>query len=142
MFHFLLAEDNPGDVFLVRRALEEHHIPHELHVVRDGAEALAFVDHLGQPDSPRPDLILMDINLPKVDGPQVLSEFRRRPECMNTPVIVVTSSDAQSDRARLAGLGVSYYFRKPSDYDSFLRLGDIILQIMRRPAQSALSAMP
>lgn len=130
MFHFLLAEDNPGDVFLIRRALEEHHIPHKLHVVRDGAEALAFVDRMGQPGAPCPDLILMDLNLPKVDGPQVLSEFRRHPECTNTPVIVVTSSDARADHARLADLGVSYYFRKPSDYDSFLRLGDVILQIV------------
>ena len=81
-------------------------------------------------DAPTPDLILLDLNLPKVDGPQVLSEFRKHPECANTPVIVVTSSDARTDRDRMAALGVTRYFRKPSDLDAFLKLGSVVKEIV------------
>jgi CheY-like chemotaxis protein len=87
----LLAEDNLADILLVRQALEEHHVPHELHVVRDGDKALAFVEKMGE----------LDLNLPKVDGPEVLTEFRKHPNCAPTPVVVITSSDAQKDRARM-----------------------------------------
>jgi len=131
MLHILLAEDNLGDVFLVRRALKEHRVAHELHLVRDGAEALEFVNSMGQSrQSPCPDLILLDLNLPKVDGHNVLTAFRKHPDCAHTPVIVVTSSDAPGDRARLANLGISHYFRKPSDYNAFLGLGAIVRKVV------------
>lgn len=120
-----------GDIFLVRRALEEHHVSHELYVARDGAEALAFLSSMGHaPHPPCPDLMLLDVNLPKVDGHDVLSEFRKRPECARTPVIVVTSSDAPRDRARLASLGITRYFKKPSDYDAFLKLGALVREVI------------
>jgi CheY-like chemotaxis protein len=131
VLHILLAEDNPGDVLLVREALAEHRIAHELHLVRDGGEALAFVAQMGQRGgTPCPDLVLMDLNLPKVDGSEVLSEFRKHPACAHTPVIVVTSSDAQRDRARMAGLGVTRYFRKPSDFNAFLKLGEMVREVV------------
>lgn len=131
MLNFLLAEDNLGDILLVQKALEEYYVPHQLHIVRDGAEALDFVRHMGQPGGvPCPDLILLDLNLPKVDGPQVLSEFRRHPGCEQTPVIIVSSSDTQKDRARLANLGITRYFRKPSDYDAFLQLGSLVRDVV------------
>jgi CheY-like chemotaxis protein len=142
MLHILLAEDNLGDVFLVRRALKEHHVPHELHLVRDGAEALEFVNSMGRSrQSPCPDLVLLDVNLPKVDGPNVLSAFRKHPECAQTPVIVVTSSDAPRDRARLANLGISRYFRKPSDYREFLALGAIVREVLEASMTSNAFAM-
>jgi chemotaxis family two-component system response regulator Rcp1 len=99
VLHILLAEDNPGDILLVEQALEEHRIPYELHVVHDGGESLNFL----------------------VDGPQVLREFRKHPACAHTPVIVVSSSDAQRNRTQMAELGITRYFKKPLDLDAFIR---------------------
>lgn len=130
MLRILLAEDNPGDVLLVRQALEEYQIPHELFVVEDGAKALEFVARMGRPgEAPCPDVILLDVNLPKVDGPQVLRAFRKHPECGQTPVIVVSSSDAPKDRERMAKLGIARYFRKPLDFDAFLKLGALVREV-------------
>jgi CheY-like chemotaxis protein len=127
----LLAEDNLGDVLLVQDALQSHKIPNELHVVRDGEEALAFIEKMGEPDGiPCPDLMLLDLNLPKVDGSEVLSRFRKHPECAQTPVIVITSSDAHRDRERMAQFGIARYFRKPSDLNAFLKLGAVVLEVV------------
>jgi CheY-like chemotaxis protein len=127
----LLAEDNPGDVLLVKDALTSHKIPHELHVVKDGDEALAFIENMGEPDGiPCPDVMLLDLNLPKVDGPEVLTRFRKHPECSQTPVIVITSSDAHRDRQRMAQFGIARYFRKPSDLNEFLKLGAVVLEVV------------
>lgn len=131
MRQILLAEDNPGDVFLVQRALETYHIEHQLHVVKDGAEALDYLTRMGTVGRvPCPDLLLLDLNLPKVDGPQVLKHFRQHPECAQTPVIVVSSSNAERDRARLAPLGISGYFRKPTDLEAFLQLGAVVQEVV------------
>jgi CheY-like chemotaxis protein len=124
MMHILLAEDNRGDIFLVRHALHEHHIEHELHVVQDGKEAFDFFAGMGKPGGPPcPDVMLLDLNLPKEDGSRVLGEFRKYSCCAQVPVIVVTSSDAPEDRARMAALGIFCYFRKPKDFDAFMELG-------------------
>lgn len=131
MLQILLAEDNRGDVLLVQKALEEHQILHELHVVRDGEEALSAVDHMGEPGHIQcPDLMLLDLNLPKVDGPEVLSHFRQHPKCAHTPVVVISSSDAPRDRARMARLGIARYFRKPSDLDAFMELGAVVREVV------------
>ena len=131
MLHIFLAEDSQADVFLVRQALRKYDIGHELYVARDGEQALDFVTRMGKPGGmPCPDLILLDLNLPKADGPQVLSEFRQHPECAGTPVIVVTSSDAPKDRARVDRLGVNRYFLKPVDLDSFLQLGAVVREVV------------
>lgn len=129
--HILLAEDNQADVWLVRQALEEHRIPHRLYVVKDGAEAIAYVARLGNPDDlPCPDILLLDLNLPKADGTEVLREFRQHPKCAHTPVIVVTSSSAARDLARIGELGISSYFQKPVDLDEFLRLGAVVKEVV------------
>ena len=129
--NILLAEDNLADVLLVRKALDEYEIPHDLHVVRDGEEALAFIKTMGEPNGiPCPDVVLLDLNLPKLDGPEVLAQFRKHPQCAQTPVIVISSSDAHRDRERMAALGISRYFRKPSDLDAFLRLGAIVREVV------------
>ena len=133
--NILLAEDNPGDILLIRQALNQHGISSLLHVVRDGEEALAFVAHMGETGgAPCPDLMLLDLNLPKVDGPEVLCEFRKHPQCEHTPVVVITSSDAHKDRARMAQLGIASYFRKPSELDAFLRLGAVVREIVEQSA--------
>jgi CheY-like chemotaxis protein len=130
LLQILLAEDNLGDILLVRQALDEHNVPHELHVVRDGEEALAFVAHMGEQNGvPCPDVMLLDLNLPKVDGEEVLSEFRKHPKCAHTPVVIITSSDAHKDRVRMKDLGIARYFRKPSDLDEFLQLGALVREV-------------
>jgi len=137
----LLAEDNLGDILLVQRALAKYSISHRLHVVRDGAEALTYVSHIGQPGGTLcPDLVLLDLNLPKVDGRQVLSEFRKHPGCSEAPVIVVTSSDAPRDQARMIELGIARYFKKPLDFEEFLKLGAVVREIVEK--QSAITAQP
>jgi CheY-like chemotaxis protein len=87
----LLAEDNPGDVLLVQEALQEHQIEHQLHVVEDGAKALEYLSQLGKSTgAPCPDVLLLDLNLPKVDGTQVLAEFRKHPECVTADNHILT----------------------------------------------------
>jgi chemotaxis family two-component system response regulator Rcp1 len=131
MVHILLAEDNLADVLLVERALDAHHIAHELHVVKDGGEALAFVARMGKDDAtPCPDVFLLDLNLPKAEGHEILREFRKHPACVHTPVIAVTSSDMPKDRMQMAELGVDRYFRKPSDLEAFLKLGMVIREVI------------
>ena len=126
-FNILLAEDNLGDVLLVQEALAAHNISHEMVVVRDGGEALQFVAQMGtNGNAPCPDLMLLDLNLPKVDGPAILAEFRKHPQCVQTPVVVISSSDAPKDRERMNALGVAHYFRKPSDLEAYLELGSVV----------------
>jgi len=134
-FNILLAEDNLGDVLLVQEALAAHDISHELFVVRDGGEALQFVARMGTAGhAPCPDLMLLDLNLPKVDGSAVLAEFRKHPECIQTPVVVISSSDAPKDRERMNALGVAHYFRKPSDLEAYLELGSVVKGLLEGTA--------
>lgn len=131
IMRILLAEDNPGDVFLVRESLGAHAIDHELHVVSDGEEALAFVARIGESaDTQPPDVFLLDLNLPKADGPTVLKEFRKHPGCAQTPVIIVTSSNRPNEMAQVNALGISYYFRKPSNLAEFMKLGSVVKSVV------------
>ncbi len=129
----LLAEDNDGDVFLVRRALEKRSILHELAVARNGEEALAWLDgHSGEEKrGSAPDLILLDLNLPRIDGAQLLSHIRKSDWFCRTPVIVLTSSDSPKDRQTALELGANLYFRKPTDLKSFMDLGRIIEETLK-----------
>ena len=120
----LLIEDNVGDVFLVREALEAHELCYKLQVISDGEAAIDHIRNMGNsPDLPRPDILLLDLNIPKAEGADVLKEFWQRPECRNTPVIVISSSDNPRDTGKLNALGVAAYFKKPSSFEAFLRLG-------------------
>jgi CheY-like chemotaxis protein len=131
VIHVLLAEDNIGDVRLVSRALREHHIDHELQLVEDGEQALAHIKTMGKPGFPPcPDVLLLDLNLPMVDGPEVLREFRKHPACAHTPVIVVSSSYAVKDREPLTQFGIARYFRKPSDLVEFMKLGAVVKEVV------------
>ncbi|MDQ2841473.1 MAG: response regulator [Acidobacteriota bacterium] len=129
LLNILLAEDNQGDVLLVRQSLNEHLIEHKLHVVKDGAEAVEFVSRIGNGDVPCPDLFLLDLNLPKVNGPEVLIEIRKHPQCTSKPIVIVTSSGTAKDRNRMSRLGISCYFQKPSDLDEFMALGAIVRRL-------------
>ena len=126
MVRILLAEDNDGDVFLVRRALEKKGLIHELTVMHNGEEALRWLESDGQKPERTPDLILLDLNLPRIDGGQLLSHIRKSDAFSCTPVIVLTSSDSPTDREMAMELGANLYFRKPTDLKSFMELGQIV----------------
>jgi chemotaxis family two-component system response regulator Rcp1 len=124
----LLAEDNPGDVFLVREALLEHRLDFELYLAGDGDKLTALLERIGI-DVPGPDVLLLDLNLPCIDGPDLFRRVRAHPLCAHAPLIVVSSSDAARDHAWTSEFGVSHYFRKPSHLDEFLQLGAIVRKL-------------
>lgn len=127
-----VAEDNRADVLLVQEALQHHRIEADLTVCRDGEEMFRAIEAVEAGESVPPDLILLDLNLPKRSGQMVLARIRQSRVLAEIPVIIVTSSDATRDRASTAMLGASSYFRKPADYDEFLKLGELIRQTMGR----------
>ena len=114
-------------MFLVKETLSAANINAEVLFLEDGEQAIEFVARLEtDARAPCPDLILLDINLPKADGFQVLARLRKSERCANIPVIVMTSSAAQEDRTQAMGLHAQAYFQKPNDYEEFLKLGDIL----------------
>ncbi|HYP14737.1 MAG TPA: response regulator, partial [Bryobacteraceae bacterium] len=121
-----LAEDNRGDVLLVREALELGGFTFDLTVRVDGEQASVYFEQIEQGAVPVPDLVLLDLNLPKRTGEILLAHIRQSSVLRDVPVVVVTSSDAPRDRQMVARLGASAYFRKPSSYDDFMQLGSVV----------------
>ena len=119
----LLVEDNPGDVRLTQEALKEGTLPVHLNVARDGVEALDFLRRR-EPfeDAPTPDLILLDLNLPRKSGREVLSEIKSDPRLRRIPVLVMTTSRADQDIQKAYSLNANCYITKPMDLDEFLRI--------------------
>jgi CheY-like chemotaxis protein len=137
VLQILLAEDNRADVLLVREALNFHHLGYELHVASDGLEAARYIQRIDPEHGvPCPDLLLLDLNLPKKDGFEVLTVFRAHPMCASHPVIVISSSGAPRDRERVAELSARF-FRKPTDLDDFMTLGALVRETMRGGAKAA-----
>jgi chemotaxis family two-component system response regulator Rcp1 len=130
----LLAEDNPGDVMLVRDALQQQYPDCELVVVDDGDKIRAFLDTRADHD-PGPDVLLLDLNLPRVEGPDMFRLLRDHPCCTNVPLIVITSSDSPRDRAWTETFRVAHYFRKPSNYDAFMTLGELVRSALKDNGQ-------
>jgi CheY-like chemotaxis protein len=124
----LLAEDNPGDVFLVRRALEKNGLRDvELVVVEEGQAALRYIERVDTDDSVfAPDLALLDLNLPRATGSRILTRIRQSRRCGTIPIIIVTSSDSPLDRDAAAQLGATAYFQKPGDLAGFMLLGQVV----------------
>lgn len=122
----LLAEDDPGDQELTRRALEDRKVRNKLYIVEDGKEALDYLLRRGQYEdpksSPRPDLMLLDLNMPKVDGKQVLGEIGKHPELRRLAVVMLTTSQEEGDVLCSYDLGVRSYITKPVDMDQFVRV--------------------
>ena len=121
----LLVEDNPADAGLVRMALEEHELAGQVILATDGARAIEFIDGLDAQPADCPDLIIIDLNLPRRSGREVLASVRRSASCKQVPVAILSSSDAAQDKADAARLGASRYIRKPSRLADFLELGVI-----------------
>lgn len=129
----LIVEDNKADVFLIRAAIEAK-IKADFQVVHDGEKAVLLIDAADRDESvPCPDIVILDINLPKKPGAEVLSHMRKSRRCAGTPVLAVTSSDSRRDREEMQKNGADAYFRKPSDYTEFMRLGDIIEVLLSNP---------
>jgi two-component system, chemotaxis family, response regulator Rcp1 len=117
----LLVEDNPGDERLTREALKEGKVYSNLHWVKDGVEALEFLRRQGKfAGSPRPDIILLDLNLPKKDGREVLSEIKGDDELRAIPVVILTTSKAEEDVLRSYDLHANCYVTKPVDLEKFI----------------------
>jgi len=116
----LLVEDSPTDALLMQEALRHAKIPSNVHVVEDGEEALAFLRHDGlYAQAPRPDLILLDLNLPRKDGREVLAEIKREPALKSIPVVVLTTSRDEQDVLHAYDLHASCYITKPMDFSRF-----------------------
>jgi two-component system response regulator len=119
----LLVEDNPGDARLTQEALNESMLSNELHVVEDGVEALAFINREGEyANVPRPGLILLDLNLPKKDGREVLMEIKNHEHLKRIPVVILTTSQAEEDVLKSYDLNANCYITKPVDLDQFIQV--------------------
>jgi CheY-like chemotaxis protein len=125
--HVLLVEDDPGDVLMTKEAFEHYKLRNVLHVVTDGEQALHFLRRTGgYADAPRPGLILLDLNLPRLDGLEVLAELKADPALKVIPVVILTTSQAQQDVLRSYALHANAYVSKPVDFETFM---EVIRQI-------------
>ena len=119
----LLVEDSPGDVDLTIEALKEAKVANKLSVVNDGAKALDFLRRKGTfAGSPRPDLILLDLNLPKIDGRELLKQIKADPDLRRIPVVVLTTSNAEEDIMKSYDYHVNCYITKPVDFEQFMKV--------------------
>jgi CheY-like chemotaxis protein len=136
----LLVEDDPGDELMTREAFQDNKIGNRLHVTRDGEEALDFLYRRGAyEDAPRVDLVLLDLNLPKYDGRQVLERIRSDPDLTHLPVVVLTTSSSEEDILRSYKLHANAYVTKPVDVNQFIaavrQIDDFFLSVVRLPRQ-------
>jgi two-component system, chemotaxis family, response regulator Rcp1 len=140
----LLVEDNPADVGLVEEAFRDGRLRYELHVAEDGVAAMNFLHRKGKfTNAPRPEIVLLDLNLPKKDGREVLEEAKSDPELREIPIIVLTTSDDEADVHRAYELHANCYMTKPVDIDDFIRkvrsIEDFWLTFVRLPSGRAAS---
>ncbi|ORW33705.1 two-component system response regulator [Mycobacterium paraense] len=134
----LLVEDDPGDELITREAFEHNKLKNNLHVAHDGEEGLDFLYRRGQYEgAPRPDLILLDLNLPKYDGRQLLEKVKSDPDLARIPVVVLTTSSAEEDILRSYELHANAYVTKPVDLDQFMsavrQIDEFFVQVVRLP---------
>jgi CheY-like chemotaxis protein len=119
----LLVEDDPGDTLMIKEALEHNKVRNNLHCVTDGVEAMEFMRQQGQfADAPRPDLLLLDLNLPRKDGREVLAEVKADPDLRTIPIVVLTTSKAEEDILRSYQLHANAYVTKPVDFPQFIEV--------------------
>ena len=136
----LLVEDSKGDVGLIEEVFGEAKIRNNLHIAEDGEEAILFLNNKGQfLDAPRPDIILLDLNLPKKDGREVLEEVKEDDNLKNIPIVVLTTSKAEEDILRSYNLHANAYITKPVNFDQFIKvvksIEDFWLEIVKLPSK-------
>ena len=141
MLRILLAEDNPGDVLLFKECLRARGLKCELVVAEDGQQAIAMVRDVAS-GGPRPNLIVLDVNLPKQSGAEVLRHIGSEPDLAAIPVVMLTSSSSPADRATAERLGASMYLQKPSDLDALHQLGGIIEDILLARVAPVVAEVP
>jgi CheY-like chemotaxis protein len=134
----LLVEDDAGDELMTREAFEDNKIRNRLHVARDGEEALDFLYHRGaHADAPPADLILLDLNLPKYDGRQILEQIKSDPELAHVPVVILTTSSSEEDILRSYKLHANAYVTKPVDVEQFIaavrQIDEFFVSVVRLP---------
>lgn len=130
-FQILVAEDNAGDVELIREALKEHNVHCTLHIIHDGEQAIRFIQVIeNEPTTSFPDLIVLDLGLPKYDGQEVLKRLRCTERGARTPVIVVTGLLPRRIEEQAPQNAALFYFQKPSTFDGFMQLGAVIRRIL------------
>ena len=137
----LLVEDDPGDVLMTQEAFEEHKVRNNLAVVNDGAEALAYLRREGQyADAARPDLVLLDLNLPRRDGREVLAEIKNDPDLCHIPVVVLTTSQADEDIVCSYQLHANAYVTKPVDFERFIavvrQIDNFFVSVVKLPPRA------
>jgi len=137
----LLVEDDPGDVLMTQEAFEEHKVRNNLAVVNDGTDAIAYLRREGQyADAPRPDLVLLDLNLPRRDGREVLAEIKNDPNLCDIPVVVLTTSQADEDILRSYKLHANAYVTKPVDFERFIavvrQIDEFFVSVVKLPPRS------
>lgn len=135
----LLVEDDPGDVLLIKEAFEFNKVSNNLHCVSDGEQALAFLRREGEhADAARPDLVLLDLNLPRKDGREVLAEVKADEDLRTIPVVVLTTSEAEEDVLRSYQLHANAYVTKPVDFERFIevvrQIDEFFVQVVRLPS--------
>ena len=136
----LLVDDDAGDEMITREAFEHNKVAHKLHVARDGAAGLDFLYRRGEhQNAPRPDLILLDLNLPKYDGRQILEILKTDPDLHHIPIVVLTTASAQEDILRSYQLHANAYVTKPVDFDRYFeavgQIDEFFVQVVRLPAR-------
>lgn len=136
----LLVEDNPGDVRLTQEVLKEGRIANNLSIVTDGVEAIEFLSQQGKfTDAPRPDLILLDLNLPRKDGREVLADVKFNEKWKRIPIVVLTTSQAEEDILKAYNLYANCYITKPIDLDQFIKvvrsIEEFWLSIVKLPGE-------
>lgn len=134
----LLVEDDEGDVLLTTEALEASKVTNNMHVARNGEEALKFLRReQGYHDVPRPDIVLLDLNLPRIDGREVLAQIKSDPELRRIPIVVLTTSEAEEDILRSYDLHANVYVTKPVDFERFLEviqsIDEFFVTVVRLP---------
>jgi DNA-binding response OmpR family regulator len=131
-----VVEDNVSDVYLIKAAIQASGFATTVTVRNDGELATNFFDEIdANPTAPSPDLIILDLNLPKRRGAEVLEYMRRSARCQNAKVIVVSTSGLESDQESVMKMGADAYFRKPSEFDEFLKLANVIKTLFLSPAR-------
>jgi CheY-like chemotaxis protein len=136
----LLVEDDPGDVLMTKEAFHDYKLSNQLHVVTDGAEAMEFLRRQGEhTDAPRPDLVLLDLNLPRMDGREVLQAIKSDPDLASIPVVILTTSEAEEDVLRSYSLHANAYVTKPVDFDRFIQvvrqIDEFFVTVVRLPTR-------
>ncbi|HEX5432567.1 MAG TPA: response regulator [Bryobacteraceae bacterium] len=130
--NLLLVEDSPADVYLVQEAIRQEGLDVQMQVIQDGEQALALLDRIEEAGAPCPSAFLLDLNLPRKTGQEILGKMRSGERCGKIPVLVITSSDAPGDRKRAMDLGAADYFVKPSRLDEFMSLGKIVRSVCEK----------